>query len=185
MQAGLTRHAKRNSILQAWLQPTDNTAPARSTYPTRNAALATNPIAFVAPLPCLFSPFNRWSGFTARARRSADPRCETGPPASVPPLTDRTQEIACFSYDDEHQYHPDGRSLRYYFPPRLGADLCQGFEQFRQLDDTADEHIDSLLKRLMQLEQESGKKVDADIVTWRGMMTKIMATPGDNMLGNG
>ena len=64
------------------------------------------------------------------------------------------------------------------FRPQLGADLCRGFEHFRQLDDTNDEHIDSLLKRLMLLEQESGKKLDADVVTWRGMMSKIMATPG-------
>ena len=81
-------------------------------------------------------------------------------------LTSLFQEIACFSYDEQHEYHPDARSLRYYFPARLGADLSRGFEQFNRLDDTKDEHIDSLLKTLMLLEEKTGKKVDTDFVTW-------------------
>jgi RAT1-interacting protein len=83
------------------------------------------------------------------------------------------QEIACFSYDDEHQLHLDDRSLRYYFSPRIGADLCRGFDTFQKLDDTVDEHIDSLLKTIAVREQESGHKVDCEIITWRGMMTKV------------
>jgi hypothetical protein len=87
--------------------------------------------------------------------------------------TQSQQEIACFSYDDRHEYHCDGRSLRYYYPPRLGADLCQGFDSFRQLDDSPDDHLDSLLKTLIHWEQEQGAKCQADIITWRGMMTKV------------
>jgi RAT1-interacting protein len=93
------------------------------------------------------------------------------------------QEIACFSYDDEHQYFPDDRSLRWYYPPQLGADLSKGFDTFKQLDDTADDHLDSLLKTVLALEKEQGAKVEADIITWRGMMTKIMSTPYDNFNG--
>ena len=95
------------------------------------------------------------------------------------------QEIAYFSYDDNHKYHADDRSLRYYYPPRMGADLCKGFDTFRQLDDTADDHLDGLLQRIMELEKETGTKVEADIITWRGMLTKILATPGDWMLWSG
>ncbi|KAL8701241.1 MAG: hypothetical protein Q9224_000586, partial [Gallowayella concinna] len=47
------------------------------------------------------------------------------------------------------------------------------------LDDTADDHLDSLLKTLIDLEQRTGEKCQADVITWRGMMTKIMATPFD------
>lgn len=36
------------------------------------------------------------------------------------------QEIAFFSYDDTHQFHLDDRSLRYYYPPTIGADLSKG-----------------------------------------------------------
>lgn len=35
----------------------------------------------------------------------------------------------------------------------------------------------------MSHEKETGKKIDAHFVTWRGMMTKIMATPFDNQDG--
>ncbi|PBP16752.1 hypothetical protein BUE80_DR012588 [Diplocarpon rosae] len=87
----------------------------------------------------------------------------------------RPKEIACFSYDDKHQFHLDDSSIRYYYPPTIGADLSRGYDTFEKLDDTADDHLDSLLKTIIALEQETGKRVEADIITWRGMMTKFMA----------
>lgn len=41
------------------------------------------------------------------------------------------------------------------------------------MDDTTDEHLDSLLKTIIDLEQKNGKKLDTDFITWRGMMTKV------------
>jgi RAT1-interacting protein len=67
----------------------------------------------------------------------------------------------------------DGSSIRYYYPPDLGADLSKGFETFDKLDDTADDHLDSLLKTIAAHEEKLGKRVDAEIITWRGMMTKV------------
>jgi RAT1-interacting protein len=89
----------------------------------------------------------------------------------------RPREIACFSYDDAHEYHPDACSLKYYYTPRVGADLCGGFERFEKVNDSTDEHLDSLLRRLREVEQEEGRKTEADVVTWRGMMTKLMSSP--------
>ncbi|PVH81686.1 Dhp1-interacting protein Din1 [Cadophora sp. DSE1049] len=86
----------------------------------------------------------------------------------------RPKEIACFSYDDKHQFRLDDSSIRYYYPPTIGADLSRGFDTFEKLDDAADDHLDSLLKTIMALEKETGKRVDTDVITWRGMMTKIM-----------
>lgn len=63
--------------------------------------------------------------------------------------------------------------MRYYYPPSLPADLNRGFETFQKLDDSADEHLDALLKTIMSLEEEMGKRCEADIITWRGMMTKV------------
>jgi RAT1-interacting protein len=83
------------------------------------------------------------------------------------------QEIACFSYDDKHQFRLDDSSIRYYYPPRLGADLCKGYDTFEKMDDSPDEHLDALLKTIIAHEQETGQKVDAEIITWRGMMTKV------------
>ena len=40
-------------------------------------------------------------------------------------------------------------------------------------DDSADEHLDSLLRTIMDHEKKTQKAIDAEIVTWRGMMTKV------------
>ena len=83
------------------------------------------------------------------------------------------QEIACFSFDDQHKLRLDDSSIRYYYPPALPADLNRGFDTFQQLDDTNDDHLDGLVDTIAALEREIGKKAEADIVTWRGMMTKV------------
>ncbi|XDG01953.1 hypothetical protein ABKA04_001568 [Annulohypoxylon sp. FPYF3050] len=95
----------------------------------------------------------------------------------------RPKEIACFSYDEKHEFHLDDRSLQWYYPPELGADLSGGFEQFDKHDNSKDEHIDSLLKTIMAYEEEEGKKIDVEFVTWRGMMTKILSTPFEDRDG--
>ncbi|KAI5862783.1 RAI1-domain-containing protein [Durotheca rogersii] len=95
----------------------------------------------------------------------------------------RPKEIAYFSYDSKRQFHLDDSSLQWYHPAELGADLSKGFEQFDKHDNSVDEHIDSLLKTIMAHEEEEGKKIDAHIVTWRGMMTKIMSAPFEDRDG--
>lgn len=52
-------------------------------------------------------------------------------------------------------------------------DLSQGFEKFVKHDDSIDERLDSLLKTIMHHEQQTGKKIDAQVVTWRGIITKV------------
>ncbi|KAI0911191.1 RAI1 like PD-XK nuclease-domain-containing protein [Ustulina deusta] len=84
----------------------------------------------------------------------------------------RPKEIAYFSYDGKHEFRLDDSALQWYYPPKLGADLSKGFDKFDKHDDARDEHLDSLLKTMVAHEKEEGKKIDADIVTWRGMMTK-------------
>ncbi|PWY83045.1 RAI1-domain-containing protein [Aspergillus heteromorphus CBS 117.55] len=95
----------------------------------------------------------------------------------------RPKEIACFSYDEEHKFHLGDASLKYYYPPPLPADLNTGFESFQKLDDAADEHLDALLETIAALEKDTGTNCEADIITWRGMMTKILAAPFDHMNG--
>ncbi|KAF7548952.1 hypothetical protein G7046_g8497 [Stylonectria norvegica] len=95
----------------------------------------------------------------------------------------RPKEFACFSYDSNHEFHQDDSSIKYYYNPRIGADLSKGFDTFQKLDDTGDEHLDSLLKTIIAHEKETGTKIDASVVTWRGMMTKIMAAPFDQYDG--
>lgn len=90
-------------------------------------------------------------------------------------------EIAYFSYDSDHNLHPfSTNSLRYYYPPQIDQenlpDLSRGFDTFRNRDMTADEHLNGLLDTLIESEKRSGTKTDVDLITWRGMMTKV----GDN-----
>lgn len=97
------------------------------------------------------------------------------------PSNTRPQEIASFSYDRDRKFSLGDASLQYYYPPSLPADLNIGFDTFQKLNDAADEHLDALLDTMVALEQETQKKCDADIVTWRGMMTK--ARPSSTLRG--
>lgn len=63
--------------------------------------------------------------------------------------------------------------MRWYYTPQLGTDLSQGFDKFVKHDDSVAEHLDSLLKTIMRHEQETKKKIDANVVTWRGVLTKV------------
>ncbi|ERS95729.1 hypothetical protein HMPREF1624_07804 [Sporothrix schenckii ATCC 58251] len=97
----------------------------------------------------------------------------------------RPKEFTCFSYDDDHKLHLDDRSLRWYYPPQFPqADLSRGFETFDKLDDDGvDEHLDSLLASVAAHEQKTQTRIDAHVLTWRGMMTKILAAPYDDRDG--
>lgn len=63
--------------------------------------------------------------------------------------------------------------MKYYYTPQLGTDLSGGLDTFQRLDEAKDEHIESLLETIMDLEQRTGEKCEADIITWRGMMTRV------------
>ncbi|WYZ38777.1 hypothetical protein EsH8_III_000691 [Colletotrichum jinshuiense] len=95
----------------------------------------------------------------------------------------RPKEFACFSYDDNHEFHLDDSSVRYYYTPTLGADLSKGYDSFIKHDDSTAEHLGSLLKTIKAHEEETGQKIDAQIVTWRGMMTKLMGSPFEDRDG--
>jgi len=92
----------------------------------------------------------------------------------------RPREVTHFSYDDSRTYRADDSGINYYAPPQIGSDLKAGFDTFHQYEEISDPHLDSLLRALAARERTQGTTEDADIVTWRGMMTKIMTAPCDN-----
>lgn len=55
----------------------------------------------------------------------------------------------------------------------MNEDLEKGFDEFVKFEEI-DEHLDSLLASLQHYEETNEKTVNVDIITWRGMMTKIM-----------
>jgi RAT1-interacting protein len=61
--------------------------------------------------------------------------------------------------------------------------LTIGYHDFIKHDDSKDEHLDGLLKALIHSEQQTNTRVQADIVTWRGMMTKLMTAPYERFDG--
>jgi RAT1-interacting protein len=63
--------------------------------------------------------------------------------------------------------------MRYYYTPPMNVPLSAGFDTFRNLDVTEDEHLEALLRTLQGLERRTGEAVEADFVTWRGMCTKV------------
>ncbi|KAF8420494.1 RAI1 like PD-XK nuclease-domain-containing protein [Tirmania nivea] len=91
----------------------------------------------------------------------------------------RPLEVTSFSFDEQHKLRHDDSSLRWYWPPKLGADLSRGLETFVKHDDSVDDHLNGLLAAIVKLEEKTGERVVADFVTWRGMMTKIMCLPFD------
>ncbi|RMZ83657.1 hypothetical protein DV738_g987, partial [Chaetothyriales sp. CBS 135597] len=96
----------------------------------------------------------------------------------------RPREVAFFSFDEDHKFRLDDSSLRYYYPPNLaggGIDLSKGFESFRQFDGSKDGHLEGLLDAIVAHEQEKNGKLETEIITWRGMMTKIMTVPYANL----
>lgn len=111
--------------------------------------------------------------------------------AAPPARLKRPRQITHFSYDDTHTYRADASSLKYYYNPPPGASLSRGYpHKFEKHDDGGDEHLDGLLRAVADLERSGtyaaqGKesaaevpvKLDVGLVTWRGMMTKILTAP--------
>lgn len=94
----------------------------------------------------------------------------------------RPREVTEFSFDDKHEHHLDNRSLRYYYPPFVPVpyvsetrriDLSRGFDTFKKHDDGVDLHLNPLLDTIQHYEEQTRTKLNADILTWRGMMTKV------------
>ncbi|KAI7868172.1 hypothetical protein BDF14DRAFT_1725080 [Spinellus fusiger] len=102
------------------------------------------------------------------------PRSYTG----RPPNYRQPVEINSYSIDHQRQVWFDNRELKYFYPPN-GKDLFSGYDAFVQRDESLKEHLDTLLDALTDAQQKSEDPnlTRVDIVTWRGIMTKILCTP--------
>lgn len=103
----------------------------------------------------------------------------------------RPREFTYFSYDAEKNLHPQSlASLRYYYPPFIqapgtsspGISLSNGFQSWVKADQSIDGHLDALCATLQSHEEKlmadgsrpvEDVRTKADIITWRGMMTKV------------
>lgn len=69
-------------------------------------------------------------------------------------LCRQPKEISVFSLDHDRQFHHDKSQLRAYAPPpnagNVAFDLRAGYDRFIQRDETKKEHLDHLLKCILQ-----------------------------------
>lgn len=105
------------------------------------------------------------------------------------PLTTRLKaslkqprELTSFSINIENQVQFDNSSLNYfYFPENLldkQIDLCGGFKDFIEKDEYKPQHLNELLLAIKYYEeQNAGETIVADVITWRGIMTKLLCLP--------
>ncbi|KAK9453696.1 RAI1 like PD-XK nuclease-domain-containing protein [Dipodascopsis uninucleata] len=98
------------------------------------------------------------------------------------------REITSFSFSETREFKYDDSSMAYlYFQEEEitgsssssmgGVNLSNGFTTFQKRDDSIDEHLDGLLWALMRLEKDTGKKVTADFVMWRGLVRNLLCVP--------
>ncbi|KAI8076909.1 uncharacterized protein BX664DRAFT_367400 [Halteromyces radiatus] len=87
-------------------------------------------------------------------------------------------EINSYSIDADRRVWFDDRELKYYYPA-TGTDLTLGYDKFIQRDETVPEHLDTLLDAITdaRLKSKDSHVTKANIVTWRGIMTKLLCTP--------
>lgn len=88
------------------------------------------------------------------------------------------QEITTFSRDIDGKYHFGERAFSYYYFPdsyiNRNFDMKEGFSSFKQIPEANNiGDIKVLLESVMRYEKSIGAKVLADVVTFRGIITKL------------
>ncbi|XP_028268450.1 decapping and exoribonuclease protein [Parambassis ranga] len=108
------------------------------------------------------------------------------------PLYKQPVEIGCFSLDSERRFFNDSRQLRYYVEPDRNPnfDLRDGYkERFKKRDDGVKEKLDHILRWIVANKSKLNSRtasacaLDADFVTWRGHLTKLLTTPYETKEG--
>ncbi|ORY92994.1 RAI1 like PD-XK nuclease-domain-containing protein [Syncephalastrum racemosum] len=89
-------------------------------------------------------------------------------------------ELHSYSIDEKRHVWFDNRELKEYHEPRIDSrtpNLSSGYDKFVQRDESIPEHLDTLLDALTDCRNTKSVDTKADIVTWRGIMTKLLCTP--------
>ncbi|KAK2460304.1 hypothetical protein APHAL10511_007693 [Amanita phalloides] len=84
-------------------------------------------------------------------------------------------QLTSFSYSAEREFEFSDSALRYYVDPPPGAKLNYGFERWIRKPEEKP-RIDSLLRAYARVQKEYDLR-DIGIVSWRGVMTKLLTAP--------
>lgn len=95
------------------------------------------------------------------------------------------RELFTYSRDIEGNYHYENaerEAMSYYYLPDsyidYGIDLQSGYSKFKQIPEEANtKSFKYLLKAIQNYEIKQNKKITSDIITFRGIMTRIMNIP--------
>jgi hypothetical protein len=102
---------------------------------------------------------------------------ESESPPSNPFLISEPTQICSFSRSETGATVFDDRSQRFFREPRLGIDLGAGWDNFyaRYRDHRFIGHprrVDEILDACLRSSQAKEQLAAADIVTWRGLLSK-------------
>ncbi|KDR76133.1 hypothetical protein GALMADRAFT_462464 [Galerina marginata CBS 339.88] len=94
-------------------------------------------------------------------------------------------QLISFSYTPEHVQEFTDSALRYYVDPPLGSNLSYGYDRWVRKPDQRG-RIDALLKAISNIKHDPKRGVglpEIGVVSWRGVMTKILTAPYENRDG--
>ncbi|KJA19867.1 hypothetical protein HYPSUDRAFT_104734, partial [Hypholoma sublateritium FD-334 SS-4] len=113
------------------------------------------------------------------------PNPATLKPRSVP--FQQPSQLISFSYDAAHTQEFTDAALKYYADPPPAADLNYGYERWVRCDDERG-RLDALLRAVAEVKargkgKEGGALPQIGVVSWRGIITKILTAPYENRDG--
>ncbi|KAF9036219.1 RAI1 like PD-XK nuclease-domain-containing protein [Panaeolus papilionaceus] len=87
-------------------------------------------------------------------------------------------QLVSFSYTPEHVQEFTDSALRYFVDPPIGAKLGYGYDRWIETQESRG-RIDSLLGAVSKV-RKGGTLPEIGLVSWRGVMTKILIAPYEN-----
>ncbi|KIJ62856.1 hypothetical protein HYDPIDRAFT_93731 [Hydnomerulius pinastri MD-312] len=101
-----------------------------------------------------------------------------------PPPFQRPSQLLTFSYTPDHVLEFNDDALRYFADPPGGADLGYGYDRWIKRPDERG-RLDALLTAWSKFKNglvdgpspAQSKPLDISVMTWRGIMTKILTAP--------
>ncbi|OCF79056.1 hypothetical protein I204_01000 [Kwoniella mangroviensis CBS 8886] len=109
----------------------------------------------------------------------------------LPPLSIRTPApsyrkptmVTTYSHQPDRTITHDDSSMTYYRAAPIGSDLNYGYDRRVERDESVDEHLDGLCDALREVRGPGQGERKGGIITWRGMITKIMTAPYEDREG--
>ncbi|KIY64841.1 RAI1-domain-containing protein [Cylindrobasidium torrendii FP15055 ss-10] len=94
-----------------------------------------------------------------------------------PPPFQKPMPISSFSYDKSRALRFDNSSMRYYAAPPIGAQLSYGYNRWVRRPEEKG-RLDGLLTAFSRAKKDNKVNLaDVGVVSWRGVMTKILTSP--------